>query len=331
MWNEFVDGDYLVKGKDLATGGQFVLDGAGVAELDPVTNGSIVVWRDKRTGDFDLYAFDVETGLQSALLTHPGNQRQVTVGQDYVVWQDDRNSPSGVPPEFGNHDIYALNLATGEEFSVCTAAYDQGGPAISGDIIVWADKRRYIPVITPTFTSDIYGYNVTTGEEFLIAQAAEGAGNSGPDISGNIVVWQDGRNGGDIWGYNLSTDETLPIHVDSPDDYTGQTAQGRWRLRCLDRWARRAGRRYLERNRLRFRREEEFVIFQDAGYVSFPSISGDLVMWTWSPVGEETRIMAAYIPEPASLMLLAGGVTAVVARRRSLTPVRERHGKSGLQ
>jgi len=318
VWNEYVDGGFLVRGKDLAGGSSFTTDGLDEYELDPVTNGSVVVWRDKRTGNFDLYAMDVQTGEQWALVDEPNSQTQQAISSNYVVWKDARNSPSGVPSGFGNHDIYAVDLVTGEEFRVCTAPFDQSSPDVSGKVIVWADKRRYIPGITPKFTSDIYGYDIATGEEFLIAPAAEGAGNSGPAISGSIVVWQDGRNGGDIMGYDLAADMAFPIHVESQEDYSGQTApdidghhvvwvDGRdgaegaiWSIRGYD-----------------LRSGEEFVIFQDAGYVYSPSVSGNLVAWTWHPVGEANeRIMAAYIPEPGSFLLLAGCGAALAARRR---------------
>jgi beta propeller repeat protein len=308
----------VVKGKDISTGETFIVDGPAPDELDPVSNGSIVVWRDKRTGNFDLYAMDLQTAQQRTLVDEPHSQVEQAVSENYLVWKDWRHSQSGGLPEYGNADIYAMDLRTGQEFAVCTASYDQSGPGVDGNIIVWADKRRYVPGLTSTLISDIYGYDTATGQEFLIAAAQDGVPQTSPAISGNIVVWRDGHNGGDIMGYDISTGEAFPIHVESPDDYTGQTVpdidgqyvvwvDGRegpdgavWSIRGYD-----------------LLTSREFIVFQDAGYVTFPSISGNLLTWTWHPVGvDNERIMAAYIPEPASVCLLAAGGALLAARRR---------------
>ena len=41
-----------------------------------------------------------------------------------------------------------------EKFPICTAAGDQVNPRISGDYVVWTDRRGT--------TDDIYGYNLIT-------------------------------------------------------------------------------------------------------------------------------------------------------------------------
>ncbi len=57
---------------------------------------------------------------------------------------------------------------------------------------------------------DIYGYNLNTGEERPIC--TEEHTQSSPDISGDWVVWIDGRRGGaDIYACNLATDEERAV------------------------------------------------------------------------------------------------------------------------
>ncbi|HOL88506.1 MAG TPA: hypothetical protein PK965_04700, partial [Anaerohalosphaeraceae bacterium] len=68
---------------------------------------------------------------------------------------------------------------------VCTAEGTQESPAISGDIVVWADWRNG--------NCDIYGKNISTGEEFAVCTAQ--GDQTAPAINGNIVVWQDYRSG----------------------------------------------------------------------------------------------------------------------------------------
>lgn len=314
VWQEFIDGDFSIRGKDLETGNTFLADETGFFARDPATNGSIVVWCDQRTGDFDVYAMDIKTGRQWAIVQAPNNQMAQAVNENFVVWRDDRNSPIDVPPEYFNSDIYALDLRTGHEFPVCTAIWNQDTPAMSGDIILWADRRRYNPYVLNPLVYDIYGYDITTGQEFLIAADPEGARQTAPSVSGNIVVWRDGHNGGDIMGHDLATGDTFPIHVESRDDYTGQSQpdiDGRYVV-----WV--DGRNGIDGDIWGYDllTGEEFPIYQGPGWQTFPSISGNLVVWESHPPGEEERIWGAYIPEPASLALLALGGAFLAARPR---------------
>ena len=67
------------------------------------------------------------------------------ISGDWIVWADGRN---------GNSDIYAYNLATGEERPLCTNSANQLSPFISGNLIVWEDMRNP----TTNRYGDIYAY-----------------------------------------------------------------------------------------------------------------------------------------------------------------------------
>lgn len=312
VWQEHSDGGWFVRAKNLGTGEVFTIDGPDTPEFEPVTNGSIIVWRDRRAGDFNLYAFDLQTGTQVTLVDEPHSQVKQAVGETYLVWTDARNSPPGVPSGYGNQDIFAMDLRTRQEFPVCTAPFDQIAPDISGNIIVWEDARRFNPFVLNPLVCDVYAFDLTTGKEFLIAAAPDGVGQAAPAISGDTVVWVDGHNGGDIMGYDIETGISFPIHVDSPDDYHGQTGpdvDGRYVVwedyrngTDADIW----GYDLLTRR--------EFPICVGPGSQQRPKISGDLVVW-YNYTDEESRIMAAYIPEPASVGLLAFGGLALLRRR----------------
>jgi len=318
VWQEYLDGHNAVGCKDLGTGEAFYIDAPPIDRLEPDTNGSLVVWRDKRTGDFDIYAQDVQSGQQWTVVDAPFNQTQPAISQDFIVWSDLRNST--------DLDIYALDLRTGLEFPVCKAFGAQQAPAVSGNIIVWEDKGRAKTYLNP-LASDIYGYDVTTGKEFLIATDSKGIRQAKPAISGNIVVWIDGHNGGDIRGYDLGSATAFPIHVESPDDYAGQNdpdIDGRYvvwedgrNLVDLDIW----GYDLLT--------GQEFPIFRGPGNQGNPRISGNLVVWESHPPGEVERIMGAYIPEPASAGLLGLGAALLAGRRRGRPMTSRRSGREG--
>ena len=70
------------------------------------------------------------------ICTASGNQRYSSISGDIVVWQDDRNSSTGL-------DIYGCSLTSGQEFLISTAADKQEYPKISGDLVVWQDSRNF--------------------------------------------------------------------------------------------------------------------------------------------------------------------------------------------
>ena len=93
-----------------------------------------------------------------------------------------------------------------EEFAICTNASEQGMPAISGNTVVWTDKRNG--------NDDIYGFNLSSDTEFAIC--TNDSDQSSPAISGNIVVWSGGCDG-DFNGYNLGTKEKFTINNFAPN------------------------------------------------------------------------------------------------------------------
>jgi len=99
-------------------------------------------------------------------------------------------------------------------------------PDISDSWIVW-DESRY-------GNSDIFAYNIATNTELQITSNPAQQGN--PRISGNLIAWEDLRNGGtsqlDIYGYDLNTGKEFVISSDSSHELligvdNGKVAFGR--------------------------------------------------------------------------------------------------------
>jgi len=115
---------------------------------------------------------------------HRNDQIHPRISGDFVVWQDYRDIGAHTGDDY-NADIWAKNLAGGDEIKV-TDNHTSSRPAISGDIVVYADKREGDP--------NIRGYDVRTDDSFWITRKADSVQDR-PAIDGNIVVWQDNRNG----------------------------------------------------------------------------------------------------------------------------------------
>ena len=93
---------------------------------------------------------------------------------------------------------------------VSKAASLQFSPSISGDRVVWQDKRNG--------NWDIYLANLSTGEETPIC--TDPSKQAHPVISGDVVVWTDERNGDpDIYCYDLSNRTERAICVQPQTQY----------------------------------------------------------------------------------------------------------------
>ncbi len=109
--------------------------------MSPAIYGDIVVWRDYRNVNGDIYGYNLKTKQEFQITTDPAEQYDSVIYGDIVVWYDHRN---------GNTDIYGYNLKTKQEFQITTDPADQYNPAIYGDIVVWYDFRAVTRTSTAT-------------------------------------------------------------------------------------------------------------------------------------------------------------------------------------
>lgn len=199
------DGVLACGAADLQDGPQLALDGAG---------GVIVVWRDDRDDDSDLYAqrFDASGVPQwsadgvpvatAASVQHGHVVLGDGAGGAFVTWQDHRS---------GAWQVYAqrLSAALGSEQWTAGGVLlgdgpgDEAFPAACADgaggwIVAWEDAR--------TGADDIYAQRVSAGGARLWAAdgvrvCTEAAYQLTPQVvpgspAGAIVAWLDGRTGG---------------------------------------------------------------------------------------------------------------------------------------
>lgn len=120
----------------------------------PALSGDVVIWTEFN-GDA-IYGYNLSThekfpiALSQISKCKKETKRKVAgstapaIYEDIVVWVDCRN---------GNEDLFAYNIATGEEFQITSNEKDQKSPAIYGNIVVWEDNRNG--------QWDIYGIDIS--------------------------------------------------------------------------------------------------------------------------------------------------------------------------
>jgi len=172
----------------------------------------------------------------------------VDAATKYVVWEDYRNDPDGLPDltDFtrDNPDIYLADLNDVNSgthhpkvYPICTAAGPQFAPRISGHWVVWEDWRDGVQ-------GDIYAYDLSLDSDGngtpnwqesprpspdpAERRLTDTAGTEGyPDVSGSTAVWLDYSHytgpGGevDIISEDLDTSVQTPV-VTSPAAYRQQ-------------------------------------------------------------------------------------------------------------
>lgn len=142
----------------------------------PRIEGAIVAWQTNIPSGVIQWCDLSETSINVRSFDQQGSYPAVS--GNLIVWQADF---------WGYDDIYGydINNPSGGEFVVCGAANMQMMPAISGNRVVWEDKRNTTyPLIYTTVLPQ-------TGGQLI---ASSTASQSTPAVSGHLVVWRDNRN-----------------------------------------------------------------------------------------------------------------------------------------
>jgi beta propeller repeat protein len=142
-------------------------------------NEIIVVWTDYRDGYYNsrIYMWD-SNGIRP-VSKNPSRQRYPDISKSYVVWED-----SGA--------IFFKNLKDPNSEQLISAGTS---PAISGNTVVWREKRV---IVNPV--DGIFMWDPVNGKRVVYANPDPNTNLSSLDISGNKVVWQEYANGNwDIW------------------------------------------------------------------------------------------------------------------------------------
>lgn len=253
-----------------------ISDGSGAAGA-PSTDGSTVVWADDRSGNFDIFAYDLESGEERTVTDAPGDQTDPVVADGQVYWVDHRGSAPTIwtldpdteqPLQLSGpgadkvaasdcfvawsqdsgtdtgYDIAGAYAGCDESVDVCSAPGDQVNPTVSSDLVAWEDHRGA--------NADIYAFGLESQNVFPVCEAR--GDQTTPSAYGCVVVWADDRSGdSDLYGA-----DTCELWQGDGDHWRKITRV----LRCDN------------------EKRTEFIVNDGPGDQTQPAISGPMVYYT---------------------------------------------------
>lgn len=203
VWQDNRSGNWDIRGINLDNDDEFDVSTRATDERRPSIFNKRVVWEDYRRGasEPDIWMRNLET-RDTDRVTENGDSRFPDVSNDYVVYR------TGTGDE---QRIQVYVIATQQRRNISPRTRITGGPRISGNIVVWSDRRN-------DEDDNVFGYDLSTNTEFTISREDRDQGD--PDISNQTVVWVDGRgnNPKDIRGARV----TVPAAT-TPTPTTGAT------------------------------------------------------------------------------------------------------------
>ena len=144
--------------------------------VGPASIGSnYITWHDARNGNYDVFAYNRNTGVIETVTTAVGNQYNPATYGNNIAWYDYTSTN-------GTYKLAYKNMLTGTITTIASDTNNIMSPSIYGDYIVWQDKRNGTDY-------DIWGYQISSGQQFLVAG---GAGDQDKaQIYGNNIVYRD--------------------------------------------------------------------------------------------------------------------------------------------
>ncbi len=203
-------------------------DQINTASVSDGSGGAIIVWQDKRSGSYDIYAQRVNAsgvvqwsanGVSVCSVDSDQVRPAITsdgAGGAIIAWQDKRN---------GSYDIYAQRVtangtllwspSTGD--SICKVVFDQVNIAMVSDdnggaLLTWEDYRSNAgPGLADIYVQKVNALGVTQWIPNGIGVCTQAAGQHGPRIindgaGGAYLTWYDQRAGDyDIYAQRVTT------------------------------------------------------------------------------------------------------------------------------
>jgi beta propeller repeat protein len=260
-------------------------------------NEIIVVWTDCRDGDYPtsrIYMWDSNGIKPVSKNASKYRQRYPDISKSYVVWED-----SGA--------IFFKNLKDPNSEQLISAGTS---PAISGNTVVWREKRV---IVNPV--DGIFMWDPVNGKRVVYTNPDPNTNLSSLDISGNKVVWQEDVNGNsDIYMWDpvngrriICNHPAYQMHpAISKDIVVWEDGRGEHRNLDIYMWDPINGEKAVCTNRAHQRNPAVFVDIivkivwedyrNDIGHI--PEMPGNPDIYMWDPVNGERAVCTNPVRPP---------------------------------
>ncbi|HEX3013775.1 MAG TPA: hypothetical protein VHO92_05835, partial [Methanobacterium sp.] len=91
-----------------------------------------IVWEYQRSGNYDIYMYDLSTKKELQITSSPDDQRYPAIYGNRIVWEDNGGQDDG----YTSHGIYMYDISTKKKMKI-SATGSAYNPAIYGNKIVW--------------------------------------------------------------------------------------------------------------------------------------------------------------------------------------------------
>jgi beta propeller repeat protein len=172
VWSEWTGAGSTVHWYNVGTQHQ------GVAFFSPYDisqvriSGHTLVWQDNRSGNYDIYSYDLDRHVETPICLAPGIQATPDICGDVVAWDDWRT---------GDNQIRFKRLGTDGEFVIASGGGAHYHPRVTPNSIVYLNS-----------TSRLRVYDLASGGDYGLS------GTAFPEVAGadgDLVAWSDNRNG----------------------------------------------------------------------------------------------------------------------------------------
>jgi beta propeller repeat protein len=164
----------------------------GPATADVDVSGNIIVYRDSRYGNNEIFAFDLVKKTETRITANPANKFNPRISGNIIAWADERNwNGQGLVAQ---KDIYAYDISSNREFVVSTNEARESLVGVNGNFIAYL--RLYAETPTPSSSTgyNLYVYDTTTDTTVPITSFQPNNGQptgtvNRTDMGGGILVW----------------------------------------------------------------------------------------------------------------------------------------------
>ena len=195
LWVETNEREYFLVMYDVVSGTHRTVVSSTGSLGYPAISGNMVVYSEAGPTHDRIMLLNVTTGEKTVLCDEPGSRTMPAIDGDRVVWVDGRTGP---------YQVFLYDLKSEDAQPVSPSDSFQMYPDISGNLIVWEDYRN-ASAGSQGFrgNGDIRLFDTTKNMTRIVAEGPFSL--EFPRVSGEYVVWSDGRNEAhDIFLYHYS-------------------------------------------------------------------------------------------------------------------------------